>query len=175
MPPGRPRGSTNAPGTGLRQRPPGSLPWHYTALQEASLGGTTTEIGERLHKTPAAVRVVIESPWARSYLERVQAKIDAVRIELATDPHAQLLQKVEVRLTELDALCHHANGMVALNAVRVWLEHALGKPRQRLDLTTGPLADLNLTDAEMEEVRRTGELPARVHALSAQGGPRALN
>jgi hypothetical protein len=127
-------------------------------LHLAMLNKTVREIAQETKQPQATVKALLGGPWAREQLTAYHDRFMAGMQARAFDHTRTLTDKLEEKIAQLNAMTNDENPNVALRAIELWINHAIGSPVKRSEITHKSPLD-GLTPAELEFVRDFKRLP----------------
>ncbi len=133
-------------------------PSDYLILHLAMLNKSVREIAQEVQEPQARIKALLAGPWARDQITQYHERFMATMQARAFDHTKAFADKLKERMEQLDGFTKDPNPSVALRAIELWVNHAIGSPVKRSEVThTSPLQ--GMSERELAFVRDNKRLP----------------
>ena len=123
------------------------------------------EISAKVNEPQSVIKALLKGPWAQDQIARYHERFLASLQDRAFDHVRAFEAKLEEKVAQLDAMTKDENANVALRAIELWINHSVGSPVKRSEVThKSPLDGLNAK--EMAFVRDHRRLPTPEERLA---------
>ena len=141
-------------------------PWHYQAIHMSLSGYSMREIARSLSKSYPTVQNFLHTQWAVDKVNALYNTLNERRATLMLDPVEKFNSKIDEKIALLDELTHSSDPKVALSAIREWINHAIGSPVKRTEVTVEHSLN-NLGVEELRFIKEHGRMPTPTELLTS--------